>query len=177
MLATALRRAGRPEECISAYRQAVTIAECLTADFPTQPKHQSVLVLAQNNLAWVLVTCTDPKLRDPVGAVELSSKAVELGPKEGTNWNTLGVARYRNAEWKAARDALTKSMELLSGQSDSFNTFFLAMAHWQLGDKPQARIWYDKAVQWMEKNQPKDEELIGFRAEAAALLGVDEKHK
>ena len=27
----------------------------------------------------------------------------------------------------------------------------------------------------MEKNQPKDEELIRFRAEAAALLGVKEK--
>ena len=51
------------------------------------------------------------------------------------------------------------------------------MAHWQLGDKPQARSWYDKAVPWMEKNQPKNEELVRFRAEAAALLGVKAKRK
>ncbi len=66
-------------------------------------------------------------------------------------------------------------MELLPGKNDGFNAFFLAMAHWQLGDKPQAHSWYDKAVPWMEKNQPKDEELVRFRAEAAALLGVNEK--
>jgi len=49
------------------------------------------------------------------------------------------------------------------------------MAHWRLGDKAQARSWYDKAVPWMEKNQPKNAELIRFRTEAAALLGVNEK--
>ena len=52
---------------------------------------------------------------------------------------------------------------------------FLAMAHWQLGDKILARSWYDKVVSWMEKNQPNNEELLRFRAEAAALLGVNQK--
>jgi len=56
-------------------------------------------------------------------------------------------------------------MELRKG-GDSLDWFFLAMTRWQLGDKQEARKWYDKAVQWMEKNQPKDEELIRFRAEA-----------
>jgi tetratricopeptide (TPR) repeat protein len=128
-----------------------------------------------NDISWLLATCADPKFRDGMRAVELAKKAVELGPKEGNHWNTLGVAQYRKGDWKAAIDALTKSMELLRGKSESFNTFFLAMAHWQLGDKPQARSWYDKAVPWMEKNQPGDEELLRFRAEAAALLGVKEK--
>ena len=41
------------------------------------------------------------------------------------------------------------------------------------GDKEQARLWYDRAVQWMEKNQPQDKELPRFRAEAAALLGIE----
>jgi hypothetical protein len=50
--------------------------------------------------------------------------------------------------------------------------FFLAMAHWQLGEKDEARKYYDKAVAWMDKNKPDDEELRRFRAEAAALLGV-----
>ena len=84
------------------------------------------------------------------------------------------MAHYRAGDWKAAIEALTKSMELRNG-GDSNDWFFLAMAHWQLGDKTQARSWYDKAVPWMEKNQPKDEELLRFRAEAAALLGVKEK--
>jgi hypothetical protein len=49
------------------------------------------------------------------------------------------------------------------------------MAHWQLDDKTGASSWYDKAVPWMEKNQPKNEELIRFRDEAGALLGVNSK--
>ena len=49
------------------------------------------------------------------------------------------------------------------------------MAHWQLGDKKQARQWYDKAVSWMDKNKPQDDELRRFRAEAEALLGIPEK--
>ena len=65
-------------------------------------------------------------------------------------------------------------MELRKG-GDSFDWFFLAMAHWQLGEKDKAREWYDRAVQWMDKNQPKNEELRRFRAEAAELLELKEK--
>ncbi len=130
---------------------------------------------ALNNLAWLLSTCTDASVRDPERAVELAKKAVEDEPKNGMYWNTLGVAHYRAGDWKTAIEALTKSMVLLAGQSESFNTFFLGMTHWQVGEKPQAHPWFDKAVSWMEKNQPNNEELIRFRAEAAALLGVNEK--
>ena len=49
------------------------------------------------------------------------------------------------------------------------------MAHWQLGQKVKARGWYDRAVQLMEKNQPKNDELGRFRAEASELLGLNEK--
>ena len=105
-------------------------------------------------------------------ALDLARKAVQLAPKQGAHWNTLGVAQYRAGDWKAAIEALTKSMELMHGESEGFNTFFLAMSHWQLSDKPQALSWYAKAIAWMEKNQPKNEELIRFRDEAAALLEV-----
>jgi hypothetical protein len=47
------------------------------------------------------------------------------------------------------------------------------MAHWQLGDKEKARTRFDQAVQWMEKNQPNNEELRRFRAEAAELLNIE----
>ncbi len=31
------------------------------------------------------------------------------------------------------------------------------MAHWKSGEKDQARQWYDKAVNGMEKNKAQDE--------------------
>jgi dipeptidyl aminopeptidase/acylaminoacyl peptidase len=129
------------------------------------------LATEQNDLAWSLATNADEKERDPHRAVELAREAVKWGPKEGTFWNTLGVTQYRAGDWKAAIEALKRSMELRNG-GDSFDWFFLAMAHWQLGEKERARQRFDQAVQWMEKNQPQNEELRRFRAEAEQLLGT-----
>jgi len=128
--------------------------------------------VGHNNLAWLLATCPDAKFRDSAQAIELTKKAMELAPNEGFYSNTLGVAQYRAGDWQAAVAALEKSNELLGGKELSFNAFFLAMAHWQLGNKDEARNWYDLAVEWTEKNKPQDEELKRFRAEAAELLDV-----
>jgi hypothetical protein len=45
-------------------------------------------------------------------------------------------------------------------------------AHWQQGEKELAQQWYTKAVEWMDKNNPQNEELRRFRAETAALLNI-----
>jgi len=100
-------------------------------------------------------------------AAELAKKAIELAPKKGGYCNTLGAAQYRAGDWNAAIDALEKSMQLRSG-GDSTDWLFLAMAHWQLAHKDEARQWYDKAVEWMDKNKPDHEELRRFRAERVA---------
>ncbi len=99
-----------------------------------------------------------------------------MAPNDGTNWNTLGVAQYRAGQFKEAVTTLTKSMEFRSG-GDANDWFFLAMAHWQLKNKEEARKWYDKAVAWTEKSKPDDEELRRFRAEAAELLGIVKNEK
>jgi hypothetical protein len=65
-------------------------------------------------------------------------------------------------------------MEVRKG-GDNFDWFFLAMGHWKLGQREEARKWYDEAVAWMDKNQPQNEELRRFRAEAAELLSVNKK--
>ena len=46
------------------------------------------------------------------------------------------------------------------------------MAHRQQGQKEESRTWYDRAVPWMEKHKPQDEELLRFRVEAEELLGI-----
>ena len=58
---------------------------------------------------------------------------------------------------------------------DAGQWFFLAMAHWKLGEKEKARELYDQAAQWMDKNQPKNEEFRRFRAEAEELMGIEKK--
>jgi tetratricopeptide (TPR) repeat protein len=127
---------------------------------------------SMNAVAWVLATCPDHKLRDSKKALELAKQATDLAPQMGDYWNTLGAAYYREGDWKNAVGALTESMKLRGG-GDGTDWFFLAMAHWQLGNKDQGRTWYDRAVQWMEEKKPQDEEQRQFRAEAAELLMIE----
>jgi eukaryotic-like serine/threonine-protein kinase len=103
------------------------------------------------------------------------TKVIDLEPLDPKAWYDRGGAHYRAGDWKAAIKSLENSMRLLPDKQESSNTFFLAMAHWQLGEKDKARVWYDKAVGWMEKNQPKNEELRRFRAEASELFDLKEK--
>jgi tetratricopeptide (TPR) repeat protein len=126
---------------------------------------------ALNALAWDLATATEGPARDPAQALALARRCVALTPKDGTHWNTLGVACCRARRWKEAVEALTRSVELRQG-GDAFDWFFLATAHHHLGNAREARAWYDRAVKWTQTNRPEDEELKRFRAEAAAALGV-----
>lgn len=100
-----------------------------------------------------------------------SEKAVTVQPDAGKYWNTLGVAYYRAEEWSKSIEALKKRVELSMGQEFARDAFFLAMAHWQLGQKEEARRWYTDAVEWTLKNAPHDEELKRLQAEANALFG------
>jgi serine/threonine protein kinase/predicted Zn-dependent protease len=125
--------------------------------------------LANNMLAWFLVACPDLSLRDGHEAVRLAKAAVAAQAEDGNIWNTLGVAYYRDGEHRAAIDALNKSMELRAG-GDSYDWFFLAMAHWKLGNRDEARRWLAKGVEWLQLHETKNEELRRFQAEAQAVL-------
>ena len=130
---------------------------------------------ALNVAAWNLVAGADPKYWAPDRAVELARKAVEREPKAAHIINTLGVAQYRAGDWKAALNTLKKADELAGPQHFDTNGFFLAMVHWQQGEKEQGRKWYSAALAWMEKRNPSNDELRCFRTEAASLLKLPEK--
>jgi serine/threonine protein kinase/Flp pilus assembly protein TadD len=156
---------GRAREAEAAFRKALVLKSELAAASPGNHSFQ-------NALGWFLATCPAPTLRDPVRAVTLARKAVELQPRSPSYHNTLGIAHFRAGEWKPAAAALEKAIELCEYDPKPESAFFLAMVRSQLGEKEKAREWYTKAVAWMEKNRPKDEELKRCRAEAAELLGI-----
>jgi tetratricopeptide (TPR) repeat protein len=178
-LALVLVQQGQVEEACKLNEEALEIQRRVLG------AAHSDTVASTNNLAWLLATAPDLKFRAPARAVELAREVARLRPDEANSWNTLGVAEYRAGNWKSAVSALGKSVDLYHGD-DGCNCFFLAMAHGQLGKAEQAdvqardrhrqeaRTWYDRAAVWMEKNQPRNGELIRFRAEAAELLGIKE---
>jgi serine/threonine protein kinase/WD40 repeat protein len=140
------------------------IAECrrmLNAN-PADP-------IANNNLAWLLVTGPDD-LRDPAAALPLAETAVGLDPAP-ERLNTLGVVLYRLGRYDDAAEVLRLAVGATRGEATAYDTFFLALCHHHLGEAEAARREYARAVRWMELLAPDDEELLRFRAEAEAVLG------
>ncbi len=156
LLGAALAATGSPRQADAAYRRAVAL----------HPER----ALFNNDLAWFLVSAKDSPPHDPAEAVAFARKATEIEPKAAHIWNTLGVAHYRARDYRAAVAALKKSDELGHGREFGFNAFFLALCHWQLGERDEARRWFDDAVRWMTDKRPNDEDLRRFRAEAEALV-------
>jgi tetratricopeptide (TPR) repeat protein len=165
-LAQALSAKGRLDEALEEYREAVRLG----------PNDAEAQIL----LAWFLATCPDRRLREPQEAVAHAERGVALAPASPASWGSLGAARYRAGDWKGAVEALTRSSGL-RGVGPAL--FFLAMAHWRLGEEGEARRIYDQAVALLAKQKrPQEnryrayfyEEWLRFRAEAAELLGVGE---
>jgi len=154
-LVSLLWKLGRQAEAAEPYRKALELD-------PEDP-------VLNNNLAWFLATSPEPRLRDAALAVRLAKKAVTTQPRSADYRNTLGVAHYRNGDDSAAVAELETAMSLRAG-GDSSDWFFLALAHWRLGDRDKARTWFERAVQGMDSHKPHDDELCRFRAEAEATL-------
>jgi tetratricopeptide (TPR) repeat protein len=140
---------------------------------PSRSMSRSDIANQVNNLAWNMATTPDPDGVNGPDAAALAAKATGLMPGEGTIWNTLGVAYYRAGDAEAAEAALQRSMDLRDG-GDSFDWFFLAMIHHDAGEPETARLWYDRAVNWMKAYRPGDVELHRFRAESATCLNIDD---
>jgi tetratricopeptide (TPR) repeat protein len=161
------------QDAADVFRAARDVLEKLAKDRPGEPDHQIAL-------GWLLANCPAPQFRDPGRAIELAKRALQRNPLDKGNWHLFGVANYRAGNWKGALEATQKSMELDNG-GDGGQWIVLAVAHWQLGDKDEARKWYDKAAAWLKKSWPGDLQYHFAQREAAALLGVQErpaaKHK
>jgi tetratricopeptide (TPR) repeat protein len=126
-------------------------------------------------LAWFLATNPEPLLRDASLARRLAGKAVDARPESADFHNALGVALYRNGNFKAAIAELEKAMNLGAG-GNSFDWFFLAMAYGRLGDRVQARTLLGKAVKGMAKLRPGDDDLHRIRVEAEGMLAEARKN-
>jgi tetratricopeptide (TPR) repeat protein len=127
--------------------------------------------MALNNMAWTISKSPTQKTRWTHYALGLAEKSVRF-KSNGVTLNTLGVAQYRAGKFREAIESLTKSHELDGDETAGFNLFWLAMAHWQLGENEKGRELLQQAITWTEEYRPNNEELVGFRAEAEELMGV-----
>ena len=136
-------------------------------------------LLAKNNLAAILLLSPDPEMHDAPRALKLAEEAV--AGSGSMSWHkdaigTLGIAHYRNGEWKKAILQLEKAITQYDADR-ALNGFFLAMSHWQLGEKANAQEWYQNAWASMGSGKGKGLSVVDrARAEAAALLEIEKKN-
>jgi tetratricopeptide (TPR) repeat protein len=176
----------RPQEATEAMRRSMEGYDKLIADFPDSPDVRYSVARQQNGYAWILATNPAPLHGDRLHAVELARHATQLLPENEAFCSTLGIALYSTGDWQGAVAMLDKSVLLRKGGGSPVprppgigprpgaDEFFLAMAHWQVGDKEEAHKWYRQAVEWMDKNQPEDEKLLRFRVEAQKLIAASD---
>jgi hypothetical protein len=132
---------------------------------------------ACNDLAWTYLTAPEA-LRDWKAALPLAEKAVQLDANAMYR-NTLGLAYYRADRYREAVEALQPNLKDQVDWALTYDLYFLAMSHHQLGDSARAREFYDLAVRWSgahgEALAPFEAELTAFHAEAQELLKIDKK--
>jgi serine/threonine protein kinase len=131
---------------------------------------RSSAVAFLNELAWLLVTCPDPRVRDAARAMEYAEQAISAEPNTWQLWNTLGVVRYRNGDWNGTIAAMKKASKM-NGGSVAGDFLFLAMAYWHLDKRGAARESFHRAVHLMQKDPQANQDWQPFRAEAERLLG------
>jgi tetratricopeptide (TPR) repeat protein len=103
-LALALTKLGRTAEAIRYYRAVLRL------------KPRNALALQQ--LAWLLATDPDPRLRNGLEAVRLAEQAIQLTPAVPSVWDTQAAALAEAGQYQAAVTAATKALELAGGNKE-----------------------------------------------------------
>ena len=110
----------------------------------------------------------------------IAEPALQRAPFSCPLWTALGAAQCRSGKWLEAIDALHEADRL--GDGDSCTSFFLAIANWQLGERPTAGDWYGQAVEdlpvhgiWRAVLQRIREETDASIGPAIAIRGAEQR--
>ena len=154
-------------------REAVTRSYSERARDVLRQAADSGNITGAMDLCRFLVIAPLKEFRDAALAAQLARQLIAKSPTDADPWLLLGSALYRAGDWKGAVAAFEKGAELNHGKIDVAD-FFVAMAHWRLDHKEQARHYFDRCVGWLGSNQTDAVPQV-IRAEAAALLGLPER--
>ena len=144
------------DEAIAEYRTAIRL----------RPNYAN----AHNDLAWAMIKKPDRSAQEQSEALEHSRQAVALAPGRAastTRWPWPSTASGTGP----SRSPLPSGRSLCSREWMPPTGFFWLWPTGGKANKDRARSFFDQAVVWTRKNDPKNAELLQFWREAAELLG------
>ncbi|MHC5024272.1 MAG: protein kinase domain-containing protein [Planctomycetota bacterium] len=113
-----------------------------------------------------------PELHDPEFTLSHAAYSASGFPLGWQNQQAFGMALYRNGQLPEARATLRRSLDLQHRPSPD-TLFFLAMVHWKLGDRAEARAAFDQGQSRLDATWPKHLGILFTRREAADTLGLE----
>ena len=164
--------AGEDDRAASVLDRLIRLTEEALVQEPTADLH--------NEIAWFLAL-RGVRFLDARRHAELALEAVRLARERADSWfqggrdyelaayqNTLGWVQFLNGEDEEALLNLTKATELSPNESPHF--VYLAVAHWRLGNRQEAR---KAALRARELGVPETSVEALDLAEVLELLGED----
>jgi tetratricopeptide (TPR) repeat protein len=146
----------RPVEAIAAFRTAL-------ADKPG-----SAVYL--NELAWLLATTDDVKVKNGPEAVRHAEAAVKAAATNANYWNTLAAAQLAAHDAHAALAAVEHAASLR--QRDSIDDWaLLALIYIHLDDREHAKDFHQRVAARLAQNPKASRTLLRQHAAAATALG------
>jgi tetratricopeptide (TPR) repeat protein len=139
---------GRADTCLNVGRQTEAIADYEKA-LKLQPKDHGIL----NNLAWVLATSPDAKLRNGRRAIELATRASELTKyKQAYILSTLAAAYAETGDFASARKWSAKAVEI--GDKEHNDSLKKELQSYQ-ANKPWRELLSEGKPTQKSQNKPK----------------------
>jgi serine/threonine protein kinase len=162
---------GRDRPALDHLSEAERVYERLANDFPKIKNYAREQAWCCADRAWLRTASNDPEVRKPAEAVAPAKKAIELEAQDSKHWTVLGMAYYRTEQWQSALPAFVEAGKRRA-TPERIDLYFLAMTHWKLGNKDEARKSYGQAETWRLQHLPAKPGLSGIDREAAELLGI-----
>jgi WD40 repeat protein len=133
-----------------------------------------------NTIAWTGSLASEPPI-DPARLVELAERAVVTAPGAADELNTLGAALVRATRYEGAVKTLERALQARGGEGSVDDWLVLALAHARLRNDEVARLWFEKAIRFLDRPSASDETTPPpswdvrlsrqlFRDEARALI-------
>ena len=146
---------GRCDEAATGFRKASELAPLTSS---------AIITWAHLNAFYY--TCPDHY--DLTKAFRHAESAYEADPERRRE--LLAIALFLKGDYTEAKRTYLELFE-----ENPENVWFnLAMCHWHLGEKIEARRFFDESVAWQEERLPDSPHLNRQRQEAAELLGVSD---